>query len=269
MVHPASRRQITLMLDIFGLTPEVTAFDLGCLNHETGRMSFRKTWTAAQVRKALGWIAARNASGSSCFIRPARAIAETRWVLVAGLTVAALDRLTNAHAPNMVVRTAVDDFQAWLRLAQPVGAAARIDIARSLMRESGGDAGAVDRAQLGHLPGTTDRTPSRVRDGRAPFVVLRSVSETAVTPVPLDVTRPDGRHKGGGEDVGAERGKENIATPGDRDFAIACRLLEAGADDHTIAAAIAAARGFDPKCEGGYLPRTIRAARRRLQTRRQ
>ena len=39
-MHAASRRQITRMLDIFGETPEVTALDLGCLNHETDRMSF-------------------------------------------------------------------------------------------------------------------------------------------------------------------------------------------------------------------------------------
>ncbi len=42
-MHPASRRQIAQMLETFSLAPEVSAFDLGCLNHETGRMSFRKT----------------------------------------------------------------------------------------------------------------------------------------------------------------------------------------------------------------------------------
>ena len=267
-MHPASRRQITLMLDIFSRTPEVTAFDLGCLNHQTGRMSFRKAWTAPQVRRAFGWIAARNASGSSCYIRPARTIAQTRWVLVVGLTVAALNRLTAAHAPSMVVQTG-DGFQVWLRLKERVDATTRLDVARSLTRESGGDPGTVDRAQFGRLPGTTDRTPSRVCDGRASFVVLRSASRTAAIPIPPDVTRHDGRHKGGGGDDEAKRGKEDIVPPGDRDFAIACRLLEDGADDHTIAAAIAAVRGFDPKCRGGYLPRTISAARRHMQTRRQ
>ena len=44
-----------------------------------------------------------------------------------------------------------------------------------------------------------------------------------------------------------------------RDFAIACWLLEAGADDHTIAATLAAARDFDPKCEG---PSRERSGRR-------
>ena len=267
-MHPASWRQISLMLDLFGHTPEVTAFDLGCLHHETERMSFRNTWTAAQVRRAFGWLAARNASGSSCFIRPARTIAETHWVLVDGMTVAALDRLTAAHAPSMVIQT-VDSFQAWLRLEVAVDASIRLDVVRFLTRELGGESATIDRAQFGRLPGTTDRTPSRVRDGRASFVVLRSASRTAVTPIPADVTRTAGQRKGGGEDDEAKRGKDDIATSSDRDFAIACRLLENGADDHTIAAAIAAVRGFDPKCRGGYLPRTISAARRHIQTRRQ
>ena len=99
-------------------------------------------------------------------------------------------------------------------------------------------------------------------------MILRSASRTAAIPLPPDVTRPEGRRKGGGEDDEAERGKGDLAPPGDRDFAIACRLLENGADDHTIAAAIAAVRGFDPKCQGA-IPRTISAARRHIQTRRQ
>lgn len=265
MVHPASRRQISAMLDTFGHTPEVKAFDVACLAHETGRMSFRNTWTVAQVRKALGWLAARNASGSSCYIRPARTIAATRWVLVDGLTLAALIQLTAAHRPSMIVQT-VDCFQAWMRLEKPVDATTRIDVARFLTRQVGGDPRTVDRAQFGRLPGTTDR--SRVRDGPAPFVVLRFASRTAAIPVPLDVTRPDGQCKGRAEDDEPKRGKEDIAVPGDRDFAITCRLLEDGANDHTIAAAIAAVRGFDAKCQGGYIPRTISAARLHIQTRR-
>ena len=266
-MHPASRRQISAMLDTFGDPPEVTAVDICCLAHETGRMSFRNTWTAPQVRRALGWLAARNATGSSCYIRPARTIAETRWVLVDGLTLAMLNRLTASHAPSMVVQV-VDGFQVWLRLEERVDATTRLDVARSLTRESGGDPRTVDRAQFGRLPGTTDRTPSRVRDGRALFVVLRSASRTAAIPLPPDVTRTGGQRNRGGKDE-AERGKEDIAMPGNRDFAIACRLLEDGADDHTIAAAIAAVRGFDRQCRGGYLPRTINAARRHIQTRRQ
>ena len=85
-MHPVSRRQMNAMLDIFGQVPEPTRFDLACLNHQTDRMSLRRTWTAPQVRKAFGWLAARNATGSSCYIRLARAIAETRWIVIDELT---------------------------------------------------------------------------------------------------------------------------------------------------------------------------------------
>ena len=250
----------------------MTAVDICCLAHETGRMSFRNTWTAPQVRRALGWLAARNATGSSCYIRPARTIAETRWVLVDGLTLAMLnqpDRLPQRRAWSCRWSTG---FQVWLRLEEagrrnhparcrPVAHAPRV----------GGDPRTVDRAQFGRLPGTTDRTPSRVRDDRALFVVLRSASRTAAIPTSArcDADRRPAQPRSRKDDE-AERGKEDIAMPGNRDFAIACRLLEDGADDHTIAAAIAAVRGFDPKCRGGgYLPRTIGAARRHIQTRRQ
>ena len=271
-MHPASQRQITLILDIFGQAPEVTAFDLGCLNHDTHRMSFRRTWTVPQVRKAFGWLAARNASGSSCYIRPAWTIARTRWVLVDGLTAAPLKRLSTAHPPAMVVRTAAGSFQAWMRLDEPVDISTRIDIARVLMRESGGDFDAMDRAQFGCLPGTTNRVPSSVREGRAAFVVLCSTSSAAITPIPDGAVRSDGpSHTGiGGYDerqAEVEPDNEHVGDRSDRDYAIVCRLLEVGANDHTIAATIAAVRGFDQTCQGDYIPRTIRAARRRITLR--
>ena len=271
-MHPASRRQITLMLDIFRQAPEVTAFDLGCLNHDSDRMSFRRTWTVPQVRKAFGWLAARNASGSSCYIRPARAIAKTSWVLVDGLTAATLTELSASHLPNMVVQTAVERFQVWMRLEEPVDGATRIDVARLITRDSGGNPDAVDGAQFGCLPGTTNRMPSSVREGRAAFVVLRSASSAAVTPIPAGAVRSDGPShagRGGNDERKTElaRNHERVGDGSNRDFAIACRLLEAGATDHTIAATIAAVRNFDEKCHADYIPRTIRAARRHLQTR--
>ena len=104
------------------------------------------------------------------------------------------------------------------------------------------------------VQGVVGNAPSAMRqltpNIRRPAILI----EDGRHPNPLDVPRLDDRHKGGGEDVEAERGTENIATPGDRDFAIACRLLETGADDHTIAAALAAVRGFDTKCQGVLSP---------------
>ena len=265
-MHPASRRQIAQMLETFGRAPEVSAFDVGCLNHETGRMSFRKTWTAPEVRKAFGWLAARNATGSSCYIRPAEALGRTSWVLAGPLARAGLGRLA---APGLVVESSPGIFEAWLRLAAPVDAAARSAAARFFTREADGDAGAVTAAQLGHLPGTTNRAPGCAGDGPAFFAALRSRSPSAVTPIPRAVEPFIGQRPGGGEDPAAA-GEAAAARRDDpdrsrRDFAIACRLLETGAGDHTIAATIAAARGFDPQCAGAYIPRTIRAARLHLQ----
>ncbi|MCY4506176.1 MAG: DNA-primase RepB domain-containing protein [Acidobacteria bacterium] len=266
-MHPASRRQIAQMLETFSLAPEVSAFDLGCLNHETGRMSFRKTWTAPEVRKAFGWLAARNATGSSCYIRPAEALGRTSWVLAGPLTRAGLGRLT--AAPAMIVESSPGIFEAWLRLAAPVDAAARSAAARRFTREAGGDAGPVRAAQLGHLPGTTNRAPASAGDGPAFFAALRSRSPSAVTPIPRAVEPFIGRRRGRGAELAAAgektAGHRDDPDRSRRDFAIACRLLETGAGDHAIAAAIAATRGFDPQCVGAYIPRTIRAARLHLQ----
>ena len=266
-MHPASRRQIARMLETFSLAPEVTAFDLGCLNHETGRMSFRKTWTAPEVRKALGWLAARNATGSSCYIRPAAALGRTSWVLSGPLTAAAREGLT--AEPGLVVESSPGIFEAWLRLAAPMDLAARLAAARFFTRAAGGEPAAVRTAQLGHLPGTTNRTPSCAGAVLASFAVLRLSSPAAVTPIPREVERSAGKRGvgGGGEPPSADHAAVGPSPDQSRrDFAIACRLLEAGADDHTIAASIAAARDFDPQCGGAYLPRTIRAARRHIQS---
>ena len=265
-MHPASRRQIAQMLETFSVAPEVSAFDLGCLNHETGRMSFRKTWTAPEVRKAFGWLAARNATGSSCYIRPAEAIGRTSWVLAGPLARAGLGRL--AAAPGLVVESSPGVFEAWLRLAAPLDAAARTAAARLFTREAGGDAGAVRAVQLGHLPGTTNRAPGCAGDGPPFFAALRSRSPSAVTPIPRAVEPLIGQHSGGRGELAAAGGEATGRDDPDRsrrDFAIACRLLETGAGDHTIAATLAAARGFDPQCAGAYIPRTIRAARLHLQ----
>ena len=269
-MHPASRRQIVQMLETFSLAPEVSAFDLGCLNHATGRMSFRKTWTAPEVRRALGWLAARNATGSSCYIRPSAALGRTSWVLAGPLTAAARDRLP--ADPGLEVESSPGVFEAWLRLAAPADLATRTAVARFFTRKAGGDPGAVRGAQLGHLPGTTNRAPASAGDGPASFVALRWRSPS-VTPIPRELERSAERRRGwGGEPAGEEesagrRDDEPSPDQSRRDFAIACRLLEAGSDDHTIAATLAAVRGFDPQCEGAYIPRTIRAARLHIQHR--
>ncbi len=89
------------------------------------------------IRLHVPRCATRNATGSSCYIRPAEALGRTSWVLASPLARAGLDRL--AAAPGLVVESSPGIFEAWLRLAAPVDATARSAAARL----AGGDAGAV------------------------------------------------------------------------------------------------------------------------------
>ena len=71
-MRAASRAQLARMLATFAQADNVDRFDVGALDHESERMSLREDWTRSQVWKAAGWIAARNATGSSVYVRPAR-----------------------------------------------------------------------------------------------------------------------------------------------------------------------------------------------------
>ena len=67
---PASLRQLRTLLGLW----ETGLYDIGALDHASGRVSLREDWSRGQVLHARGWIAARNASGSSLYARPARSL---------------------------------------------------------------------------------------------------------------------------------------------------------------------------------------------------
>ena len=97
---PTSRAQLAKMLKTFAAADVVDRFDVGALDHETERMSLREDWNRSQVWKAAGWIAARNTTGSSIYVRPARAIERHPWILVDDLTAAALETMKAGHPPR-------------------------------------------------------------------------------------------------------------------------------------------------------------------------
>ena len=266
---PASRAQLAKMLATFASAPDVDHFDIGARDHETERMSLRETWSRSQVWKAAGWIAARNTTGSSIYVRPARALEAHPWILVDDLTAAALEKLKAGHPPGIVVETSPANFQAWIRIQRAVAVDIRTSIARTLKTLYDADPGAVGGTQFGRLPGTTNRKPSRrLADGRAPFAALRHAGpEVAQVEIPANdenqtATRAPPLAAG-------ERNPDHGVDQSRRDFAAACRLVEAGRNDDEIARAIREIRRMlgDPKGErADYIERTIRAARRQVAT---
>ena len=157
------------MLGAFG-SAGVGRFDVGALDHGSGKMSLRLDWDRGMLWRAAGWIAGRNATGSSLYIRPARSLEAHPWVLVDGLTGGTLARLREGHPPGLVVETSPGRFQAWVRVAMALPAPGRGAIARALARRYVGDPHGAGGDGLGRLAGTTNRKPGRRRpDGQAPF----------------------------------------------------------------------------------------------------
>lgn len=266
---PASRGQLARMLGAFG-SAGVGRFDVGALDHGSGKMSLRLDWDRGMLWRAAGWIAGRNATGSSLYIRPARSLEAHPWVLVDGLTGGTLARLREGHPPGLVVETSPGRFQAWVRVAMALPAPGRGAIARALARRYVGDPHGAGGDGLGRLAGTTNRKPGRRRpDGQAPFARVRHTSNSMVAvSVPNDTNGPPPPRQVEGEGPrlpGRTIPSTRRRSRSERDFAIACRLTERGAGDEAIAAAIHAVRGSDPEgVRADYLDRTIRAARRRI-----
>ena len=250
-------------------TFNVERYDIGALHHASERMSLREDWSRSQVWKALDWIAARNTTGSSIYVRPARTLAAHPWIFVDDLNTETLARLEEEHRAGIVVETSPSLFHAWLRIQEPVTAPIRTAIARELAKRFGGDPGSIGGHQFGRLPGTTNRKPNRgLADGRAPFARLRAARNagTALAHVTIP-SEQEAATAATATRTDPDRSPQRRGDQSRRDFAIACRLVEAGRGDGETAAAIQAAR-LDKKAQRiDYLERTVRAAREHIERR--
>ena len=266
---PASEAQLSRMLTAFVQAPEVDRFDVGALDHTKDRMSLRDDWTRSQVWRARNWLALRNASGSSIYVRPTLAIEAHPWVLVDNLTPESLEELRKHHSPAIVVETSRRRFQTWIRIQAAVPVELRTSIARTFARCYGGDHDGADGRQFGRMPGTTNREPDRrLCDGRAPFAALRHAGReiamvdipTRLAPraVPGELPTP---HEAGPlprpESAGLGRSR--------RDYAVAARLMELSRSDEEVGSVLRALRNDSMPDWGDYIERTIRAARRHIE----
>ena len=265
--HQRARdRQIRTLLELW----DVPLFDVAALDHATGRMSLREDWDRGQVLHAVGWMARRNATGSSIYARPAESLAAHPWILVDDLDKGAKAAVAEHHPPAAFVETSPDSWQAWIRLDQAVDADARANIGRRLAETHGRAPDRTGDLQLGRCPGFTNQDPDhREEDEQPPFTRLVDVHpeqvvrmETLPFDIKLGITAPV---REGGLRPEEVRERAGARDQSRIDFAIACRLVEIGQEDSVIAAVLREVRQNTTAAAGGYIERTISAARRRVE----
>ena len=265
--HQRARdRQIRTLLALW----DVPVFDVAALDHATGRMSLREDWDRGQVLHAVGWMARRNATGSTIHARPAESLSAHRWVLVDGLDKGAKAAVEKHHRPAAFLETSPDTWQAWVRLDQALDAGTRADIGLRIAETHGGAPDRAARMRLGRCPGFTNQDPDhREEDGRPPFTRLVDVHPEHVVLVeslPFDVTPGSPEPVRAGEfRPGEARERAGVRDQSRIDFAIACRLVEIGENDSVIEAVLQEVRRDTNAAAASYIERTIAAARQRVE----
>ena len=257
---PTSRRQLRMMLKTF-VAGGVDRFDVAALDHRSGQMMTRDNWSGDQVLRAAGWIAHRNVAGNSMLIRPARDLARHPFILIDDLNEETLARMSERWMPALVIETSPGSVQAWCRLPALYDVEERTAIATTFVKHRA-DPGGADGMQYGSISGTTNRKPERAQpDGRPPFARLRSANPHAIAELPTPFTHTRAQAPAGKD----SRNRTVHRSPSAQDFAIACRLLEAGAPLEAVRRTIVEVRGHDAESDrDDDIERTVQAAQRRV-----
>jgi len=188
--QPASRNRASLNPTTRAVHDQVAGmgakrFEVGIKESQSGRMLIR-TWDAAQVEKAAGWLKGQNARGSDIYIRPE---GSTGIVLVDDLTAAALRRLSqDGLAPAVVTETSPRNYQAWVRVsAGPLPPEVATEVGRELAARYDADPNSAHWRHFGRLAGYTNlKEKHRQEDGKQPYVLLHEWSgQVAIHAAPL------------------------------------------------------------------------------------
>lgn len=135
-------------------------------------------WTPAEILQNLPRLKRWNAAGCDIYVRGPRE-QDHDLILLDDLDRFTIDRMSsNGHPPAVFTETSPGNCQAWLRLGKPVPAELRLEIARNLAMEYGGDPGAVGAHQAGRLVGFTNRKPKHKTARGFPFAMLLNAPGT-------------------------------------------------------------------------------------------
>jgi len=120
--------------------------------------------------RLIGYLKYENANGANIYIWPHL----TAIVLIDDINLEAIERLKHDDlAPAAILETSPRNYQAWLRLPQPIAAEDRTEVGRILAHRYGGDSGSVDWHHPGRLAGFTNRKNKYENErGLFPFVNL-------------------------------------------------------------------------------------------------
>lgn len=151
----------------------VPRFEVLLYEHRSGKKT-QKPWRADEVKQAARWLKRMNARGHDILIRPK---GEHGLILLERLTPAALVVLeSKGLAPAAVLETSPGRFQAWIKLSEtPMPEALRRLAMMGIVHALGGDP-AQQTSEYGRLAGFTNQAPQHAKEGRQPYVLIRSSS---------------------------------------------------------------------------------------------
>ncbi|MGV8952474.1 MAG: MobQ family relaxase [Cypionkella sp.] len=138
--------------------------------------------TPAEVLEALPRLKRANQAGYSIFVRGPRDRDHDVILLddISAFTSTVMKR--DGREPAALVETSPGNYQAWLKLGEPMSAELRGMAALDLARRYQGDTAAADGKQSGRLAGFTNpKLKYKDHLGRSPFVLLHSYAGKVVT----------------------------------------------------------------------------------------
>lgn len=156
-------------------------FEVG-IRDPAGRMLIR-TWSKAEVLRAMAWLKRENVKGADVYVRPAGQT-NVGLILIDDLDQNQLDRMKAAGLPAAcVVETSPDNFQAWVRVQEgPLEPKLATEVAKMLAEEYGGDPASANWRHFGRLAGLTNPKPQyKDAKGRSPYVLAHE-SSGAIAP---------------------------------------------------------------------------------------
>lgn len=136
--------------------------------------------TPAQIVDAMPRLKQANKAGYSVYIRGPRDRDHDLILLddIEAFTSKKMEQ--DGLKPAALIETSPGNFQAWIRLGEPLPADVRREAAQILATRYGGDPGAVDAHQSGRLAGFTNPKPQYKTGRGSPFVLLHSFAGRVV-----------------------------------------------------------------------------------------